>query len=187
MTKTKKILQEIAYLLHLNGGRMNLLKLIKELYLADRLSIDEREESISGDIFYSMRNGPVLSTALDMLTSDLEIYSEYLAAEDAENDTEKYYKDIILLKSPGQDYLSKNDKKYLEHIFNKYKTFTAFDVVEDTHILPEWHPIKSGRRQILPAEILRALGRTEQEILAILQNNDTLKQMKGMLSGINCE
>lgn len=187
MARIKKILQEIAYLLRLNNGRMNLIKIIKELYLADRLSIDEREESISGDTFYSLKNGPILSAALDILTSDLMYYSEYFAKEPAEDPKERYYDDIILKQDPGQDCLSKNDKKYLEHVFNKYKAFKAFELVDETHKLPEWTPLESGRKEISFADILKALGRSEQDIININQDNATISKMDRILSGVCCE
>ena len=67
MFSSDKVLQEIVYLLGLNGGKMNLLKLMKELYLIDREAIAERDTSVSGDIFFSMKHGPVLSLTLNML------------------------------------------------------------------------------------------------------------------------
>ncbi|MDR0580844.1 MAG: SocA family protein [Holosporaceae bacterium] len=48
----EKILQEIGYLLSLNGGRVNLFELMKELYLIDSESIAERDSSISGDSYF---------------------------------------------------------------------------------------------------------------------------------------
>ena len=69
MFSQEKVLQEILYLLSLNGGEMNLLKLMKELYLIDRESIKERDSSVSGDVFFSMRHGPVLSYTLNMLNN----------------------------------------------------------------------------------------------------------------------
>lgn len=187
MDKTKKILQEICYLLSLNNGRMNLIKIIKELYLADRLSIDEREYSISGDTFYSMKNGPVLSLALDLLTNDLPSFKEIIDSTEAADPQEKYYPDIILISDPGQDRLSKNDKKYLEHISKKYKNKKAFEVVDETHLLKEWTPLKNGRERIPLSSILKALGRTDDEIAIIEKNEAQINRLNIALSGVCCE
>ena len=56
MFDNKKVLQIISYLLSLNGNKMDKLKLIKELYLIDRMSINEDNSSISGDDFFSMKS-----------------------------------------------------------------------------------------------------------------------------------
>lgn len=66
MFSSNKILHEILYLLSLNDNKMNLLKLMKELYLIDRESINERDSSVSGDVFFSMPHGPVLSQTLNL-------------------------------------------------------------------------------------------------------------------------
>lgn len=67
MFDNKKVLQIISYLLSLNGNKMDKLKLMKELYLIDRMSIDEDNSSISGDDFFSMKYGPVLSMTLNII------------------------------------------------------------------------------------------------------------------------
>ena len=92
MFSSDKILQEVSYLLSLNGNRMNLLKLMKELYLIDRLSIEERESSVSGDVFFSMKHGPVLSQTLNMCY-DLpnNEWNEYL-----DQITAQFYPDIAI-------------------------------------------------------------------------------------------
>ena len=184
MNKTIKILQEICFLLSLNNGRMNLIKLIKELYLADRLSIEEREFSISGDIFYSMKNGPILSNALDLLTNDLPDFIEYIHSEVAQDPEERYYPDIVLVKTPGQDRLSKNDKKYLQQVSEEIKKKKAFYLVDLTHKLPEWQEVLSGRKKIHFSDILRALGKNDKEILEIKASNDTMKRFNMALSGV---
>ena len=54
-----KTAQASAYLLHKAGGTMEHLKLMKLLYLADRLSWKEYDKSITGDEYYSLPYGPV--------------------------------------------------------------------------------------------------------------------------------
>lgn len=67
MFDEKRMLQIISYLLSLNNNEMDKLKLIKELYLIDRVSIDEDNSSVSGDEFFSLKYGPVLSNTLNII------------------------------------------------------------------------------------------------------------------------
>lgn len=59
-----KTAQASAYLLHKAGGTMEHLKLMKLLYLADRLSWKEYDKSITGDDYYSLPY-PVISKNIE--------------------------------------------------------------------------------------------------------------------------
>ena len=66
----KKATQAAAYLLRLRGGRMSYMKLIKLLYLADRISLNRRGRPITTDRYVSMDRGPVLSRTLNLITEE---------------------------------------------------------------------------------------------------------------------
>ena len=51
------------------GGRMNIMKLVKLMYLLDRLSLDRRGVPVAGGDCLSMRNGPVTSELLDLINA----------------------------------------------------------------------------------------------------------------------
>ncbi|MCX6925812.1 MAG: Panacea domain-containing protein, partial [Verrucomicrobia bacterium] len=51
------------------GGRMNIMKLVKLMYLLDRLSLDRRGVPVAGGDYLSMRNGPVTSELLDLINA----------------------------------------------------------------------------------------------------------------------
>ena len=50
---------------------MNYTKLIKELYFSDREALRTKGFSITGDIYYSMKKGPVLSNLLNLIKGTL--------------------------------------------------------------------------------------------------------------------
>ena len=56
-----KLIQVVYYLLKKYDYFLNYTKMIKILYLVDRTSLAELGETITGDEFYAMDNGPVLS------------------------------------------------------------------------------------------------------------------------------
>jgi hypothetical protein len=178
MFDANKILQWVCYLLLLNNGRMNLLKITKEMYLADRESIKEREYSISGDTYFSMSNGPVLSNTLNMLTDKTEWndFFEWIPTGD--------YDDIALKKDASQlkfDMMSEKDKKYIKKISDKYKDVNKWAMVDITHGLPEWTNVPKGtRKKIGFSDVLKALEFSDNEISEIKQEQDFIKKLDSL-------
>lgn len=181
MFDVKKVLQMIAYLLELNGGRMNFLKLMKELYLIDRESIAERETSISGDIYYSLDHGPILSFTKNHL-DDLKMneygkdnpFKGYLAR--AKEKSGKYF-DVVLKRSPEYGDLSEKDMEYITTVSNKFKDYTPSQIREYTHKLPEWSDPKGSHQKIRFQDIMTALGRSQEEIATAKQEYDRMANL----------
>lgn len=179
MFNYNKVVDEIVYLLQKNDNKLHLLKLIKELYLADRLSIQERETSISGDNYFSMKNGPVLSNTLNILNDPDEL-TEYL-----DRISNKYYFDLVLKQDLNHSFyhLSENDKKYLDEVADKYKDFSEWDLVEYTHSLPEWKNVPDkSREKITFSSILKALEYTESEINDIKAEQKAIECLRDILN-----
>jgi uncharacterized phage-associated protein len=61
MYNERRAAESAAYLLHRAGGTLPVIKLMKLLYLAERLSLQRYGEPITGDRLVSMPHGPVLS------------------------------------------------------------------------------------------------------------------------------
>ena len=61
----EKAIQASALLLKLKGGRMKYIGLLKMLYIADRIALERLEMPITGDCYFSMKYGPVLSKVYD--------------------------------------------------------------------------------------------------------------------------
>src|SRR3990167_11350054 len=63
-----KTIEAAAYLIKQQPGyRENYMRLLKLLYLADRVSLKERSTPICGDVPYAMAEGPVPSRTLDLI------------------------------------------------------------------------------------------------------------------------
>lgn len=173
MFNATKILQEIIYLLHMNNDRMNLLKLMKELYLIDRLSISERDTSVSGDSFYSMPHGPILSATLNLLNSlTHNSFGEYLEAIET-----KRFPDISIKKTIDFDLLSEKEKEYIQNISDSFKNFSAKEIENYTHELPEWEDPKGSSKKIKFRDIMKALGSTESEIQEAKEEYEFINQI----------
>jgi len=63
----EKALQAAGVLLERAGGRMEYLRLLKLLYIADREMIAQELSPITGDRVVAMKNGPVLSQVYDLI------------------------------------------------------------------------------------------------------------------------
>ena len=176
MYSSDKILQEIIYLLSLNNKRMNLLKLMKELYLIDRTSIDERDTSVSGDVFYSMPHGPILSQTLNMLYDLVNNkWGDYLDTISA-----KFYPDIQIKQEADFDRLSPKDKSYIKTISEKFKNFTPKELENFTHTLPEWVDPKGGSKKIRYRDVMLALGKSEEEISAAKEEYEKISELSSL-------
>lgn len=134
-----KATQAAAFLLKENGGEMNYMKLIKLLYIADREALLMWERPITGDSYFSMNKGPILSEVLDKITSGemptVESYwHKFISAPANYN--------VNLKQEPDFDELSKRESELLLNTFKKYKQHNQWAMVDICHqILPEWeHP-----------------------------------------------
>ena len=174
MFKAEKVLQIITYLLSLNNNKMNKLKLMKELYLIDRESIKERNTSLSGDEFFSLPHGPVLSKTLNMINdiADGNPWSEFLSLTGH---------DIELVKTAGTGRLSRNDRKYIEAISAKYINTDRFALADYTHTLPEWKDPGVSNIKIRFNSIMEALNKSEEEIEAAKQEYDSITEIYNLL------
>ncbi|MDO9533271.1 MAG: Panacea domain-containing protein [Deltaproteobacteria bacterium] len=177
-----KTTQAAAFLLKENGGKMNYMKLIKLLYLADREALSQWERPITGDVYVSMDNGPVLSKVLDKINSGRgpsgvkSYWHKYISSPEG-------YNVKLLKQEPQFDELSKREKNLLLHIFAKYKEFDKWQMVKICHdILPEWRDPDGTSIPIRVEDILREVKKTERDIAFIDDEVSDLNYVRAILS-----
>lgn len=191
MFNEAKTAQATAYLLYRAGGTMEHIKAMKLLYLADRLSWEKYNFSITGDDYYSLPYGPVLSNTLNLMRGeDLAIYqnksvwAEWIA--DKEDHKISIKKAIDFTDEYALDELSESDVEILDEIFNKYGSFKPFALVEYTHnpkYIPEWKNPNGKSIPITLNELLTALGKTASEIEEIKENLAEQKEFDRLFTG----
>ena len=156
----RKAAQAAAYLLGRHEGRLNYMKLIKLMYLADRRVLIERGRMITGDHMVSMPHGPVLSTILNLITEDDEevgIWSEYVGPPSGY--------EVCLKKSNAEtDELSRYELRVLDEIDAEFGPLGKWVLRDVTHELPEWVDPNGSSLPIEPQTILRQAGRSSEEI-----------------------
>jgi len=133
----KALTQAAAVLLRREGGKMNYMKLLKLLYIADRKSLIEANKQISGDRLVAMDNGPLLSRAYDLLKEGKTqgaqgFWCEHIA-------TKRY--EAVLKTDPGNGALSEADERRLNEVYNQLGGMDERELVSWTHNpenVPEW-------------------------------------------------
>lgn len=175
-----KTTQDAALFLKLNGGKMNYMKLIKLMYLADREALSRWERPLTGDSYFSMKNGPILSNVLDWINSG-EPPNEELYWPRYISNPSRY--NVSLKKNPGETELSKREIELIKEIDEKYKNYDQWEMVDICHkILPEWENPGTTSIPIQIEDILRAACKTDREIAVIEDEVANLEYCDSLLS-----
>lgn len=131
-----------AGFLSLAGGKLDLLKLMKLMYLAERKSYELYAEPIIGDRLVSMDRGPVLSMTLDRMNGvGKQIpggWDDWVS--DKARHTLSLRKKLKVWQKECR-MLSSDQVKIIEDIWEQFKDYGTFELVDYTHNpqnCPEW-------------------------------------------------
>ncbi len=164
----RKAAHAAATVLRQAGGRLSYMVLIKLLYLADRECLKEIGATITGDRYVSMNHGPVLSQVLDLITEGPRPdapspWFQYISAPDSY--------DVQLANDVSDaelDELSDYEAALLKDAWDSYGKIPKWDLVDILHrSLPEWTDPQGSAKPIKPEDMLRATGKSEDEIREI--------------------
>ena len=152
---------------------MNIMKLMKLIYLLDRLSLDRRGIPVAGGDYLSMRNGPVTSEMLDLincgrLEGDLDTRWEQCVSDRRDHE-------IQLEKMPKREHLSDAEIVLLDEIWAEHGNKDQWQLVEWCHAhCAEWTPITRGFAPIAVERIGMALGKAPEQIRRLTQETAEL-------------
>ncbi len=158
---TAKAAQATAYFALKSGGVINILKVTKLLYLAEREFMARYDSPMFYDELFSLPEGPVPSSTLDLLKG---------VAKDEEWDRfmgQKHGYDVRVRKGvdfDDLDSLSKADTSILDYLWKKFGHMSQFRLRDWTHNeknVPEWRDPKSGRIPITHEDVFRSLRKDE--------------------------
>jgi uncharacterized phage-associated protein len=161
----QKTTQAAARFLNLADKRMNYMKLIKLLYLMDREALIRWGRPVTGDKYFSMKLGPVLSEVLDLLSEKPAPGHEgfWVKHISAPSNYE-----VQLEQEAGHDELSEAEEELIDEIYRRYGHFEPFSLANHLHeILPEWHRVTEGCVPIRYTDILEAGQKSPKEIRTI--------------------
>ena len=166
MFKERKAAQLAAALLDRAGGRLNVLKLTKLLYLVEREAMKRHGFQVSDDQMVSMPKGPVLSHTLDLTNGFVESAAWDALVEDRERHDVKLKNAIA-----RQDLSALNDSTIgiVDAIWAEFGHMSQWDLVSYTHDqCAEWEDPDGSSLPIPAKRVFMATGRsaTEAEVMA---------------------
>jgi uncharacterized phage-associated protein len=156
--KVNKAIQAIGVLFRQDRvNRMNSMRLLKLLYVADRESLKERGRPITGGPMVAMERGPVLEEVYDLIRGqhvEMLVWDEYLRQA-------RY--DLELLKDPDVRQLSRYEIAKLQEVAQRYAEDDEWALSRHTHGFAEWQKHDPGKscRPIPLDDLLEAVGRGE--------------------------
>lgn len=164
---TRKAAQVTAYLALKAGGSINILRATKLVYLADRLSMAEREFPITGDEYVSMPFGPVNSFTYSYMDGQAPVkqgdWAEFISPRRGH--------DLHLsqqITAESLDELSRGDLKILDQTWDAFVDVNdQFELADWTHrFCPEWRDPSGSSISINLAVIYKHLGKNDPIDLA---------------------
>jgi uncharacterized phage-associated protein len=164
----RKAAQVAAFFAISQGGEINVLKLVKLIYLADRLAMETFEAPILNDKFVSMDHGPVNSITLNHINGL------------ADEPTRGVWDSLVTgrkghfigllnpkLKVEELDELSKAELKILKLTWSRFGKMSQFEVRDYTHKnCPEWEDPCGSSEPIPVVRIFNFLGKKDSSALA---------------------
>ncbi len=177
-----KIIQITAYILKKYAGELNYTKLIKLIYLADRKAIEECNRSISGDSYFSFVHGPVLQNLYYLLKGEHK-NSRYQSLWNSLFMKKGIYNIITLTDRIPDDELSAFETDILDQIDAKYHDISYDRMIDIVHTeCSEWQPPTEKFQEITKTDILRNIGRTDEQISFILED-DHIHEVENSILG----
>lgn len=132
----RKAVQAINFFAQKEHGKINKMKAIKLIYLADRFHLRKYGRPVTNDFYIAMKFGPVGSKVKDL--AELS----FVLPEEEKNYAEKYIvtngyntesRTVI-----DEDVFSKTDLEALEFAYKNFGKHDKFKLAEITHDFPEW-------------------------------------------------
>ena len=151
-TSYKKATQALNLFARKKEGRINKMKAIKLIFLADRLHLRRYGRPIVGDIYWAMKLGPVGSLTkniadLSSISENALVYAKkYIKPTDDKKET------FVSLRQEDLSVFSKTDLECLETVYDKFSDKDQFELAEITHKFPEWakhkRELEDGKKRV---------------------------------------
>lgn len=177
-----KVAQTVAFFASKQGGTINILKLMKLLYLSDRESMRLYDAPITYDNFVSMNNGPVLSRTYDLINGT-SLNAEGAAQWEAWINGRDQY-DIRVtraIKEDELDQLSDADIAVMNSVWQRFGQYDQWWLSKFTHrFCKEWQHPDNSSIPIADVDVFLALGKSEsiaRDLAEDIQNEKELDKL----------
>jgi uncharacterized phage-associated protein len=146
----------------LAGGEIQYLALMKLLYLADAKALTQLGRPITGDRYFSMKLGPVLSQVLNLI--DNTIFNHPEKGPWSENFEAAGRYGLRVQGRVDASALSEAEAQIIAEVFRAHGHLDKWALVDLTHGLAEYKKPEGGRRPLEVEEILRVFGKSDEQI-----------------------
>ena len=162
----EKAAQVVAFFAKKAGGAINVLKVSKLVYLAEREYMRLYDEPMFFDRLVSMPDGPVASITLNFMNGVVtdDRWSRFIGARNGV--------DIPLVRRDVNasefDHLSRADVEILDALWNRFGHYTQYEIRDWTHVpenIPEWEDPEGSSRPISHSAVFEYLGKKNAEEL----------------------
>ena len=156
MFSTERSAQIAAVFARMHGGKINVLKLVKLIYLSDRRSMEIHGRPITYDRLVSMDYGPVPSRTLNLINGhDSDKWDKWMAGRANHM--------VVLKKTDFKrkdlDELSQADMEILEDVWREFGKMDQWELSNYTHEnCPEWEDPNGSSLPIQERKIFESLG-----------------------------
>lgn len=173
-----------AFFARKQGGTINILKLQKLLYLADRESMRQFGAPISFDNLVSLDHGPVLSRTLNLMNGGCGDRASGAHWEEWISDRSNY--DLHLKRdfSRGDlDQLSDADLDVMESVWSHFGHMDKWTLRDYTHQnCPEWQNPNGSALPITDESVFLALGVPPEQAVELGRQVNFERQMDALLA-----
>lgn len=162
---TRKAAQVVAFFAIREGGAINVLKVAKLVYIADRKNMEKFEFPITGDNFVSMDHGPVNSITFNCINGMQGAKEEW---EKFVTDRSGYTVGVSQndLTEDGLDQLSEAELETLNEVWAEFGPMTKYEVRDWTHNnCPEWEDPNGSSSPIPFSRVFKYLGKAAADEL----------------------
>ena len=171
-----KATEAACLFLERGGGQMNIMKLVKLLYLLDRRSLDCRNMPVTGGDYLSMRNGPVTSEILDLINAGRLMGETDQRWETCISDRKDH--EVALERMPPLENLADSEVALLDGVWAEHGGKDQWQLVDWCHAhCKEWTPVTNGCAPITIEQMGMALGKSPAQVARLRQEAFELNQL----------
>jgi uncharacterized phage-associated protein len=181
MINAEKVGQIAAFFLSRSSGRCDRMKLIKLMYLADRASLERYGFPISDDEMFSLSEGPILSTCLNLMRGIKRhaAWDKWVKAPEGH----VMLSEMMTTSDEDLDELSSAELDVLRSTWDRFGRMSAMALSRYTHAnCKEWVDPGSSRVPISPRDVFRALGHSLEDADVQAEN---VRQSKALMSRLS--
>lgn len=163
------------------GGTINIMKVVKLVYLLDRLSLERRGIPVVGGTYFSLPNGPITSELLDLINSGSLWGESDCHWNDFVSDRQNH--EIALNGTAPAEHVSPAEMDLIDEIYQVHGGKDQWQLRDWCHErCEEWTPMEKGRDRIPLEKLARALGKTEEQVKRLTEEAEELNYLATALS-----